>query len=754
MDSGLGNGGDGVEIASSALGRTIGGKGAGEGNVIAHNGGDGVSITGGGVDEVLSNSIFSNGGLGIDLEDDGPTLNDVGDGDTGVNGLLNFPVLTGARVMTTSSTDIIGSITSTPFTAFRIELFSNGSCDPSGFGAGEEYLGFVTVFPDGSGHANFIFTHNAALLGRSITATVTDPNNNTSEFSSCLIVSITVDSTGDSADDAPGDGLCSAGGVCTLRAAIEEANANLGEDTILFDIIGPIPHTITPTSSLPVVTGPVVIDGTSEPDYVGTPVVELDGNNAGAGVIGLDVASGSSTISGLLINRFNGAGVVLRTRDSNKVRASHIGTDASGTVDLGNGAEGIRVESSGNLIGGAGPDDGNGIAFNGSDGVRVSSGTGNAMQGNGIFSNTGLGIDLGGNGLTANDGDDSDAGANDLQNFPVLASVTAGSTIIEGSITSNPDADLRIEYFASKACDPSGNGEGGRFLGALDVTTDGSGVADVGVVYSETVAEGEFITATATDPSGNTSEFSQCALVEVPTQTVNSTDDSNDLTCDAAHCSLREAINASNADGTKVYLIAFNISTTDPGFDTTTSAFTIKPTSALPTIIDQAIVDGYTQPGASANTNSPDQGTNAVLKIVLDGSSAGGTADGLRITAGSTIVRGLVINRFGKRGIEISGAGGNFIEGNFIGTDVTGAVDLGNADNGIDIANSTANTIGGTTPASRNVISGNNNYGIHVNGSSHLQTISGNLIGTDYNGASALGNQQIAYTLPTATTAQ
>ena len=351
--------------------------------------------------------------------------------------------------------------------------------------------------------------------------------------------------------------------------------------------------------------------------------------------------------------------------------------------------------------------------------MRVSSGTGNTIQGNGIFSNTGLGIDLGGDGLTANDVDDSDTGANGLQNFPVLASVTAGSTIIQGTITSAPNTDLRIEYFTSTACDPSGNGEGGRFLGALDVTTDGSGVADVGVVFSETVAEGEFITATATDPSGNTSEFSQCALVELPTQTVNSTNDANDGTCDATHCSLREAINASNADGTKVYLIAFNISTTDPGFDTTTSAFTIKPTSALPTITDQVIIDGYTPTGASANTNPPDQGTNAVLKIVLDGSSAGGTADGLRITAGNTIVRGLVINRFGEKGIEISGAGGNFVEGNFIGTDVTGAVALANAVYGIEVANSIANTIGGTTPASRNLISGNY-YGINVRSSSHL----------------------------------
>ena len=300
---------------------------------------------------------------------------------------------------------------------------------------------------------------------------------------------------------------------------------------------------------------------------------------------------------------------------------------------------------------------------------------------------------------------------------------------------------MRIEYFASTACDPSGNGEGRRFVGFLDVSTDGAGVADVGVVFLETLDVGEFITATATGPDGSTSEFSPCALVQDPTFTVNSTNDTNDGTCDAFHCSLREAINASNADVTKVYLIAFNISTTDPGFDTTTSAFTITPTTALPTITDQAVIDGYTQPGASPNTNPPDQGTNAVLKIVLDGPSAGGTADGLRLTAGNTIVKGLVISRFGESGIEISGEGGNFVEGNFIGTDVTGAFDMGNAGDGIEVANSEANTIGGTAPASRNVVSGNY-HGINLRSGSHLSTINGNFIGTDYTGAAALGNSE------------
>ena len=100
-----------------------------------------------------------------------------------------------------------------------------------------------------------------------------------------------------------------------------------------------------------------------------------------------------------------------------------------------------------------------------------------------------------------------------------------------------------------------------------------------------------------------------------------------------------------------------------------------------------------------------------------------------------------MISRFGESGIEISGEGGNFVEGNFIGTDVTGAFDMGNAGDGIEVANSEANTIGGTAPASRNVVSGNY-HGINLRSGSHLSTINGNFIGTDYTGAAALGNSE------------
>ena len=151
---------------------------------------------------------------------------------------------------------------------------------------------------------------------------------------------------------------------------------------------------------------------------------------------------------------------------------------------------------------------------------------------------------------------------------------------------------------------------------------------------------------------------------------------------DSGPGSLRQAIVDANTNpGTDT--ITFNIPGTGP--------HTIQPTSALPTITDSVVIDGYTQPGASPNTNTPATGLNTVLMIELDGGNMG--ANGLHITAGDSTVRGLVINRFRSSpdvwasgiGILLDTSGGNVIEGNFIGTDVTGTVDLGNSERGVAI---------------------------------------------------------------------
>ena len=192
----LGNLGEGIVILG-ATNTLIGGTAAGEGNTIAHNGRAGIflgtTISYPLGNSILSNSVFSNSDVqtttvGIDLEGDGVgvTLNDAGDGDTGPNNLQNFPELTSASP-SGSNTTIQGSLNSTPNTTFTVQFFANVSCDPSGYGEGQSYLGQTTVTTDGSGNITFAATVSGAPSGQTVfTSTATDPSGNTSEFSACF----------------------------------------------------------------------------------------------------------------------------------------------------------------------------------------------------------------------------------------------------------------------------------------------------------------------------------------------------------------------------------------------------------------------------------------------------------------------------------------------------------------------------------------------------------------------------------------
>src|SRR5207247_9148203 len=165
---------------------------------------------------------------------------------------------------------------------------------------------------------------------------------------------------------------------------------------------------------------------------------------------------------------------------------------------------------------------------------------------------------------------------------------------------------------------------------------------------------------------------------------VNSAGDAGDVTpgngvCATAGavCTLRAAIDeATTLAGMDT--INFNIPAGSAGcVGATNPVCTITPATAFTSINAQVTINGYTQPGASANTNPIASGSNAVLKIELNGTSAGAGTTGLIVNVGSlTSIRGLVINRFGGAGILVSGAGTHTVAGNYIGTNVTGTTDL------------------------------------------------------------------------------
>ena len=152
---------------------TIGGTVAGAGNTIAYNTGAGLAIvttSGAATGNLIEgNSIYSNGGLGIDLGNDGVTPNDLGDADSGANDGKNFPVLTSA-IPTATQITIAGTYNSSASTSYRIEFFANSvpspGTDSSGYGEGRQYLGFVTVTTDASGNASFSSTLTATVAVR------------------------------------------------------------------------------------------------------------------------------------------------------------------------------------------------------------------------------------------------------------------------------------------------------------------------------------------------------------------------------------------------------------------------------------------------------------------------------------------------------------------------------------------------------------------------------------------------------------
>ncbi len=205
-------------------------------------------------------------------------------------------------------------------------------------------------------------------------------------------------------------------------------------------------------------------------------------------------------------------------------------------------------------------------------------------------------------------------------------------------------------------------------------------------------------------------------------------------TNDSGPGSLRQAILDTNAiPGTDA--ISFNIPTSDPGYNSTTGTFTIALLSALPAITDPVILDGWSQPGF---TNRP--------LIELNGAQAGAGADGLVLSAGGSTVRGLVIGGFAGAGIDVQSSN-NVIQGNYIGTDVTGTVALANSTNGVEIEQGAQFNLIGTNgdgvndTAERNIISGNLQRGVYIHdtGTDH-NVVAGDYIGTDVTGSIALGN--------------
>ena len=187
--------------------------------------------------------------------------------------------------------------------------------------------------------------------------------------------------------------------------------------------------------------------------------------------------------------------------------------------------------------------------------------------------------------------------------------------------------------------------------------------------------------------------------------------------------SLRDAIMKANASA-GLNTIVFDIDGTG------TQTISLK--SALPALTSAVVIDATTQPGYAG---SP--------LIILDGSAAGAGAIGLHLQGGASIIRGFSIGGFDGDGILIDTADGNTLEANYLGVDATGSAAFANGA-GIEIR-SNNNTVGGSSVGQGNLISGNLGYGVGLNSGASGNVIQGNLIGTKVDGLSALANGTAGY---------
>jgi hypothetical protein len=303
-----------------------------------------------------------------------------------------------------------------------------------------------------------------------------------------------------------------------------------------------------------------------------------------------------------------------------KILSNYIGTN-SGSTDLGNGGDGIHVNSADTFtdIGYSGSifsisPYGNVIAYNNGDGIEVApeapgdpAPTLVGIRANSIYSNGEMGIDLGANGVTLNDSLDADTGSNGLQNFPTLSKASAGQ--IAGNLSSAPNKEYYIDFYRIDGVDASGYGEGRAYLGSIPVTTNGSGDASFNR-SGFSLSVGQYITATATGVEG-TSEFSQHLVVTQPP---------GNVALSAAAYSVNESAGTAtitiNRTGGTSGVVGVNYATSDVS---ATAGQDYTAVSSTVLLFDGQTSGTFTIPITSDNSYEP----NETVQITLSNSSGG-----------------------------------------------------------------------------------------------------------------------------------
>lgn len=497
-------------------------------------------------------------------------------------------------------------------------------------------------------------------------------------------------------------------GPGSLRQAIITANSNPDANEIRFNIPGSGPYTINLQSGLPFINTTMTIDATTQPGFNGQPIVELNGANAG-NVDGFGVGS-NTVIKGFVINRFSRQGIFIGG-NNNIIAGNYIGTNVAGTATSPVGFSGIYIVGNNNIIGGTTAANRNVLSGSGFEGIVIAnSGSGNTIKGNYIGTNA--------------------AGTEDISNSTGGIAIYEGASnnIVGGSqagarnvISGNNGVGININAFL--AAGATGNIVQGNYIG-----TNASGTAALpnfshGIELNN--VSGNIIGGT-TSSAGNLVSGNGAIGIHL---------------FDASNNQILGNRIGTNAAGTSA------IANSSHGIGLNNSSGTIIGGSAPGA---GNIISGNNQNGIAISNSS----TNSQILGNYIGTNAAGTAgipnafNGIQIfDSPGTIIggsqagaRNLVSGNSGS-GVQINGnASNNQVLGNYIGTNAAGTAAIGNGVWGVDVFDSSDNSIGDDAPGARNLISGNGIQGVSIRGNSARNKIQGNYIGTDSSGNAAIPN--------------
>jgi hypothetical protein len=557
-----------------------------------------------------------------------------------------------------------------------------------------------------------------------------------------------------------------ADGTNSLRKCIRLANSLVGTDNIQFNITGTGPFTITLTSALPDVTQPLIIDGLTQPGAsAGTLMIEINGTGV-TNCLHFDFGADASVVNGLVLNRAN-RGIYITRVANMTVTACYIGTNVSGTAALPCIWNGMELDDADNtIIGGtSGQLTRNIISGNNEVGVRMQNGstgttilgnylgvtaTGNAALGNGWYAvyalpgsnNTviGSGTVGGGNILAA-------CGRDGLAIEGATGCSIKGNSIGLGldGVTLLPNAWAGISFNAG-----ANNGiVGGATLNERNII---SGNQQNGISFNNSttgLVSGNFI---GTDITGMLDKGNaQCGIIvnnlsSVPTilfNLISGNDQSGILLINSANGTIKGNVIGLAVDGTTVLPNGGRgISIENTSNNTIVGGTTLAERNLISANQQVGIAfnnsTGCSLLGSYIGTDVTgllDRG-NAQIGVFVDNLSAN-TTIGNGAAGGGNIISGNDQN-----GILIINSTDAIVKGNKIGVGADGTTSLPNAFNGVDNENNSHRLIlGGTTVNERNIISSNGQSGVLINSSTDA-LIQGNYIGTDITGLVVKGNAQ------------